>query len=64
MTEAAAPLRALIVDDEPPARRKIRLFLERDPQVEIVGEADSGKSASCAQRRSSSIPARLCSVSR
>ena len=39
------PLRALIVDDEPPARRKVRLFLERDPQIEIVGEADSGEKA-------------------
>lgn len=38
-------LRVLIVDDEPPARRKIRLHLERHADVEIAGEADSGPAA-------------------
>ena len=38
-------IRALIVDDEPPARRKLRTFLEPDPEVEIVGEAASGAGA-------------------
>jgi len=38
-------LRAVIVDDEPPSRRKLRRLLERDPQIEVVGEADSGQSA-------------------
>jgi two-component system LytT family response regulator len=35
-------IRAIIVDDEPAARRGIRLLLERDPDVEIVGEASNG----------------------
>lgn len=33
------PIRALIVDDEPKARRAIRILLSRDPEIEIVGEA-------------------------
>ncbi len=36
---------ALIVDDEPPARKKIRKFLETHPDVEIVGEAGDGLEA-------------------
>lgn len=35
-------LRALIIDDEPPARSKIRKFLEARPDVAIVGEAGDG----------------------
>jgi len=35
-------IRTLIADDEPIARRGIRLLLERDPSVEIVGEAAGG----------------------
>jgi len=42
---ADAPLRVLIVDDEPPARRKLRALLEREPDVEIVGEAVDGPDA-------------------
>lgn len=43
---AAAPrLRAIIVDDEPAARRGVRLLLERDPGVEIAGEAATGAEA-------------------
>jgi two-component system LytT family response regulator len=42
---SAVPLRVLIVDDEPPARRKIARFLKEDPQVTIVGEAGNGRSA-------------------
>jgi two-component system, LytTR family, response regulator len=37
--------RALIVDDEPVARRGVRLLLEHDPAVDIVGEAGSGREA-------------------
>lgn len=40
-----ARIRTLIVDDEPAARRGLRLLLERDPEVEIVGEAESGSEA-------------------
>jgi two-component system LytT family response regulator len=35
----------LIVDDEAPARRKLRRFLEADGGVSIVGEASSGAEA-------------------
>lgn len=35
-------LRALIIDDEPTARRGLRLLLQRDPEVEIAGEAANG----------------------
>jgi two-component system LytT family response regulator len=39
------PLRVVIVDDEPPARRKLRMFLDRNPDVRIAGEADDGAEA-------------------
>jgi two-component system LytT family response regulator len=35
----------LIVDDEPLARRNLRLLLEKDPQIEIVGECGNGREA-------------------
>jgi two-component system, LytTR family, response regulator len=38
-------LRALIVDDEKPARDKIRYFLELDSDIEIIGECESGQDA-------------------
>jgi len=38
----AAPIRTLIADDEPTARRGVRLLLDRDPAIEIVGEATGG----------------------
>ena len=38
----ATRIRTLIVDDEPAARRGVRLLLERDPAVEILGEATGG----------------------
>ncbi len=41
----APRVRTLIVDDEPAARRGVRLLLERDPTVEIVGEAAGGAEA-------------------
>ncbi len=37
--------RAVIVDDEPAARRGVRLMLGRDPEIEIVGEAATGSEA-------------------
>ena len=47
MTEAAAqaPLRVLVVDDEPLAREKIRGMVELDPEVRIVGECANGAEA-------------------
>jgi two-component system LytT family response regulator len=38
-------LRALIVDDEPPARSKIRKFLSAREDVEVAGEAGDGLEA-------------------
>lgn len=43
-------IRALIVDDEPPARASVRVLLRRDPQVEIIGECQSGNDAVTAIR--------------
>jgi two-component system, LytTR family, response regulator len=50
MTVTPPPIRTLIVDDEPPARRKLRRFLESDAQVAIVGEAKNGEEAARAIR--------------
>jgi two-component system LytT family response regulator len=38
-------IKTLIVDDEPLARQNIRLLLEKDPAIEIVGECGSGAEA-------------------
>lgn len=50
---APAPvrIRTIIVDDEPAARRGVRLLLERDSAVEIVGEASTGVEAAALIRR-------------
>lgn len=39
------PLRILVVDDESPARSRLRRLLVPAPDIDIVGEADSGPSA-------------------
>ncbi len=39
------PVRVLIVDDEPPARAKVRRFLAADAGVDVIGEAGSGPEA-------------------
>lgn len=38
-------LRALIVDDEPPARAELRYQLERHPDVQVIGEAANAREA-------------------
>jgi two-component system, LytTR family, response regulator len=38
-------IRALIVDDEPLARRNIRVLLKGDPEIELIGECGSGAEA-------------------
>ncbi|HET6670522.1 MAG TPA: LytTR family DNA-binding domain-containing protein [Pyrinomonadaceae bacterium] len=38
-------IRTLIVDDEPLARRNLRLLLEQDPQIEIIEECRNGREA-------------------
>ncbi|HJV22289.1 MAG TPA: response regulator transcription factor, partial [Holophagaceae bacterium] len=39
------PYRTLIVDDEPPARLRIRALLADEKDIEIVGEAEDGPTA-------------------
>ena len=38
-------IRALIVDDEPPARRGLRKLLEEDRTVDVLGECEDGEKA-------------------
>ena len=38
-------LRALVVDDEPVARRRLRTLLKAEPSVEIVAECEDGNAA-------------------
>jgi two-component system LytT family response regulator len=38
-------IRVLIVDDEPPARRKVRRFLEADPEIAEIAECGDGAQA-------------------
>jgi two-component system LytT family response regulator len=38
-------IRTLIIDDEPLARRNLRLLLEKDPQIEILEECRNGREA-------------------
>jgi len=42
---AATPIRAILVDDEPIARKVLREELEPVPDVKIVGEAENGRQA-------------------
>jgi two-component system LytT family response regulator len=44
-TGAVDRIRTLIADDEPMARRGVRLLLERDSGIEVVGEATGGVEA-------------------
>jgi two-component system, LytTR family, response regulator len=41
-------MRALIVDDEPPARARVRALLEHEPDVCVIGECADGASAAAA----------------
>lgn len=43
--ERAAPIRALVVDDEPLARRNLTVLLRRDPEIESIAECGSGAEA-------------------
>jgi two-component system LytT family response regulator len=42
---SSARIKTLIVDDEPLARRNLRLLLEKDPQIEILDECRNGREA-------------------
>ncbi|MBI3262186.1 MAG: response regulator transcription factor [Acidobacteria bacterium] len=44
-------LRTLIVDDEPLARRRLKVLLKDEADFEIVGECEDGRSAIAAVRR-------------
>lgn len=44
-------IRSLIVDDEPPARRKLRHLLTDDRELQVVGEAASAAEAVAVIRR-------------
>ncbi len=41
----SAPVRALLVDDEQPARERLRRLLQAHAEIEIVGEAEDGVQA-------------------
>ena len=45
VTATKKKIRTIIVDDEPLARRNIRLLLRNDPEIEITAEANSGREA-------------------
>ncbi len=53
-SHSALRIRAMIVDDEPLARTNIERLLQRDPEVDIVGQFGSGREAIAAIR--SSVP--------
>ena len=40
-----AKIRTLIVDDEDLARERLKSLLDREPRIEVIGEASDGKSA-------------------
>jgi two-component system, LytTR family, response regulator len=52
MTRQAAPIRALVVDDEALARRNLTVLLSRDPDIGPVAECESGLGAIEAIRKS------------
>ncbi|MEM0963595.1 MAG: LytTR family DNA-binding domain-containing protein [Bacteroidota bacterium] len=45
MSETDHQLRVLIVDDEPPARRKLERWLAEDPEIEVAGSCANGYEA-------------------
>jgi DNA-binding NarL/FixJ family response regulator len=44
-TEAARPVRVLLVDDQNVMRSGLKALLEREPNVTVVGEAENGRQA-------------------
>ncbi len=50
VTRGPRPTRVLVVDDQPVARRALRLLLRDEPEVEVVGEADRAGAAALAAR--------------
>jgi two-component system, LytTR family, response regulator len=52
MPDVQRKIRALVVDDEAPARANLRALLHRHPDIELVGEYDQGAAAAAAIRSS------------
>jgi two-component system, LytTR family, response regulator len=46
----AEPIRALIVEDEPLARERLKMYLADEPDIEIIGECADGRQAVSAIR--------------
>lgn len=44
-TPTDEPLRVLVVDDEPPARERLRRLIDELPGIEVAGEAGDGREA-------------------
>ncbi|RSS42985.1 response regulator transcription factor, partial [Streptomyces sp. WAC08241] len=42
---AGQPIRVVIADDEPLIRAGIRMILNSDPEIQVVGEAADGRAA-------------------
>jgi two-component system LytT family response regulator len=53
MSEPKRKTRTLVVDDEPLARRSLRVVLDTDAEIDLVGEAGSGVEALALIRRHS-----------
>src|SRR5262249_34686172 len=45
VTAGDGPIRVLVVDDEPLARKGLRMKLAHEPDVDVVGEAEDGPDA-------------------
>lgn len=55
-TSAQPPIRVLLVDDQPIFAEALRLFLDRDARIEIVGIAgDGGEAVELADRRDAQV---------
>ena len=55
------PIRALVVDDEPLARRNVTVLLRGDSDIGAIEECGSGAEAIGVIRSSDASPCRICS---
>ena len=58
MPEALLPLKTLLVDDEPLARRGLEIRLANEADIRIVAQCGNGEEAvrACCMRRRSGVP--------